>query len=141
MAAACHAYAARNGRYEGLTDWVIKEEKLVGQLTLPMKVGIVGGATKVLPKAQLSLKLLEVSTAAELGEMIVAVGLAQNLAAIRALVTDGIQKGHMAMQSRSLAITAGATEKEIAQVSRQLRRADQMNLATAETIIKQLRQA
>lgn len=141
VAAACHAYAARNGRYEGLTDWVIKEEKLVGQLTLPMKVGIVGGATKVLPKAQLSLKLLEVSTAAELGEMIVAVGLAQNLAAIRALVTDGIQKGHMAMQSRSLAITAGATEKEIAQVSRQLRRADQMNLATAETIIKQLRQA
>ncbi len=78
VAAACHAYLARNGRYEGLTDWVIKEEKLVGQLTLPMKVGIVGGATKVLPKAQLSLKLLEVSTAAELGEMIVAVGLAQN---------------------------------------------------------------
>lgn len=141
VAAACHAYAARNGRYEGLTEWVIQGDKLIGKLTLPMKVGVVGGATKVLPKAQLSLKLLEVSSAAELGEMIVAVGLAQNLAAVRALVTDGIQKGHMAMQSRSLAITAGATEKEIAQVSSQLRRAKQMNLATAETIIKQLRQA
>lgn len=141
VAAACHAYAARNGRYEGLTEWVIQGDRLIGKLTLPMKVGVVGGATKVLPKAQLSLKLLEVSSAAELGEMIVAVGLAQNLAAVRALVTDGIQKGHMAMQSRSLAITAGATEKEIAQVSSQLRRAKQMNLATAETIIKQLRQA
>lgn len=141
VAAACHAYAARNGRYEGLTDWFIKEDKLIGKLALPMKVGIVGGATKVLPKAQLSLKLLEVSSAAELGEMIVAVGLAQNLAAVRALVTDGIQKGHMAMQSRSLAITAGATENEIPQVSRLLRRSEQMNLATAETIIKQLRQA
>lgn len=141
VAAACHAYAARNGRYEGLTDWFIKEDKLIGKLALPMKVGIVGGATKVLPKAQLSLKLLEVSSAAELGEMIVAVGLAQNLAAVRALVTDGIQRGHMAMQSRSLAITAGATENEIPQVSRLLRRSEQMNLATAETIIKQLRQA
>lgn len=139
VAAACHAYAARNGRYEGLTDWYIKENKLVGKLVLPMKVGIVGGATKVLPKAQLSLKLLEVSSAAELGEVIVAVGLAQNLAAIRALVTDGIQKGHMAMQSRSLAITAGATTKEIPLVSRQLRKAERMNLATAEEIIKNLR--
>lgn len=141
VAAACHAYAARNGRYEGLSDWSLLEGKLVGKLRLPIKVGTVGGATKVLPKAQLSLKLLGVTSAAELGEMIVAVGLAQNFAAIRALVTDGIQKGHMAMQSRSLAITAGATEKEIAQVSRQLRKADQMNLTTAETIIKQLRQA
>ncbi|WP_137664336.1 hydroxymethylglutaryl-CoA reductase, degradative [Enterococcus hulanensis] len=137
--AACHAYAARNGRYEGLTDWYIKNDKLVGKLVLPMKVGIVGGATKVLPKAQLSLKLLEVSSAAELGEVIVAVGLAQNLAAIRALVTDGIQKGHMAMQSRSLAITAGATTKEVPLVSRQLRKAERMNLATAEEIIKNLR--
>lgn len=139
VAAACHAYAARNGRYEGLTDWYIKDDKLVGKLVLPMKVGIVGGATKVLPKAQLSLKLLEVSSAAELGEVIVAVGLAQNLAAIRALVTDGIQKGHMAMQSRSLAITAGATTKEVPLVSRQLRKAERMNLATAEEIIKNLR--
>ncbi|MBO0451305.1 hydroxymethylglutaryl-CoA reductase, degradative [Candidatus Enterococcus murrayae] len=139
VAAACHAYAARNGRYEGMTQWSIQGEKLIGKLTLPMKVGIVGGATKVLPKAQLSVKLLEVSSAAELAEIIVAVGLAQNFAAVRALVTDGIQKGHMAMQSRSLAITADATTSEIPQVSRQLRNAERMNLATAEEIIKKIR--
>ena len=138
--AACHAYAARNGSYEGLTDWEIKNDALVGNLILPMKVGIVGGATKVLPKAQISLKLLDVSDAAELGEIIVAVGLAQNFAAIRALVTDGIQKGHMAMQSRSLAITAGATSSEVPLVSRQLRKADRMNLATAEQLLKKIRQ-
>lgn len=141
IAASCHAYAARNGQYEGLTDWYIQGDKLIGKLTLPIKVGIVGGATKVLPKAKLSLKLLEIANAAELGEIIVAVGLAQNFAAVRALVTDGIQKGHMAMQSRSLAITAGANKQEIAQVSQLLRRSKQMNLATAETIIKKLRQA
>lgn len=140
VAAACHAYAARNGSYEGLTDWEIKNDALVGKLILPMKVGIVGGATKILPKAQISLKLLDVSDAAELGEIIVAVGLAQNFAAIRALVTDGIQKGHMAMQSRSLAITAGATSSEVPLVSRQLRKADQMNLATAEQLLKKIRQ-
>lgn len=140
VAAACHAYAARNGSYEGLTDWEIKNDALVGKLILPMKVGIVGGATKILPKAQISLKLLDVSDAAELGEIIVAVGLAQNFAAIRALVTDGIQKGHMAMQSRSLAITAGATSSEVPLVSRQLRKADRMNLATAEQLLKKIRQ-
>lgn len=141
VAAASHAYAARNGRYEGLSEWFIQGDKLIGRLIMPMKVGIVGGATKVLPKAQIALNLLEVTTAAELGEIIVAVGLAQNLAAIRALVTDGIQKGHMAMQSRSLAISAGATENEIAQVSKQLRRSERMNLATAETIIQQIRES
>ncbi|MDT2614176.1 hydroxymethylglutaryl-CoA reductase, degradative [Enterococcus dongliensis] len=139
VAAACHAYAARNGRYEGLTDWFIQNNQLIGTLVLPLKVGIVGGATKVLPKAQLSLKLLEVSSAAELGEIIVAVGLAQNLAAVKALVTEGIQKGHMAMQSRSLAITAGATISEIPQVAKRLRNAQRMNLATAEEIIKNIR--
>ena len=117
----------------------MQDDKLVGKLVLPMKIGIVGGATKVLPKAQISLNLLGVSSASELGEVIVAVGLAQNLAAIRALVTEGIQKGHMAMQSRSLAITAGATAKEIPQVSSQLRKAERMNLAAAEEIIAQLR--
>ena len=107
---------------------------------MPMKVGIVGGATKVLPKAQIALNILEVTDAAELGEIIVAVGLSQNLAAIRALVTDGIQKGHMAMQSRSLAISAGATENEIAEVAKQLRHSERMNSATAETIIQQIRE-
>ena len=133
------------GGYEGEKQlFGVRNELLFGEALEKTEVCVLKQrdfTQLLLDYPQLSLKLLEVSTAAELGEMIVAVGLAQNLAAIRALVTDGIQKGHMAMQSRSLAITAGATEKEIAQVSRQLRRADQMNLATAETIIKQLRQA
>ncbi|MFC4771874.1 hydroxymethylglutaryl-CoA reductase, degradative [Enterococcus hermanniensis] len=141
VGAAVHAYAARNGRYEGLTDWWIDGETLHGKLVVPMKVGIVGGATKVLPKAQTSLKLLAINSAAELSEVIVATGLAQNLAAVRALVTDGIQKGHMAMQSRSLAITAGARDEEIIRVSKELRNAKQMNLAEAEAIIKKIRQA
>lgn len=140
VAAAVHAYAARNGHYQGLTEWWIEGTRLYGKLAIPMKVGIVGGATKVLPKAQTSLKLLDINSAAELSEIIVAVGLAQNLAAVRALVTDGIQKGHMAMQSRSLAITAGAKENEIAEVSKALRSAQQMNLAEAEAIIKNIRQ-
>lgn len=139
VSAAVHAYAARNGSYQGLTDWIIQEECLVGRMVLPMAVGTVGGATKVLPKAQLNLKLLGAESAADLSEIIAAVGLAQNFAALRALVTEGIQKGHMALQSRSLAITAGAQENEIAQVVHLLKQAPQMNLATAEQILTQLR--
>lgn len=139
VSAAVHAYAARNGSYQGLSDWIIEEEYLVGRMVLPMAIGTVGGATKVLPKAQLNLKLLGVESAAGLSEIITAVGLAQNFAALRALVTEGIQKGHMALQSRSLAITAGAQENEIAQVVQLLKQAPQMNLATAEQILTQLR--
>ena len=116
VAAACHAYASRNGSYQGLTDWWIEDDSLKGRLIVPMNVGIVGGATKVLPKAVLSLKLLAVDSAQNLSENIVAVGLAQNLAAVKALVTDGIQKGHMALHSRTLAINAGAKDHEIDRV-------------------------
>ncbi|GCF95940.1 hypothetical protein NRIC_38310 [Enterococcus florum] len=139
VAASVHAYAAKDGEYRGLTDWEIVDDTLIGRLRIPIAIGIVGGATKVLPKAQLSLKLLGVETAEELAEIIVAVGLAQNFAAVRALVTDGIQKGHMALQSRSLAITAGATEQEIPLVVKRLKRAKQMNLAEAADILRELR--
>lgn len=139
VAAACHAYAARSGQYKGLATWKIKGESLVGELIIPMKVGTVGGATKVLPKAQVSLKILDIQTASQLSEIITAVGLAQNLAAVRALVTTGIQKGHMGLQSRSLAITAGATEIEIPLVTEKLKASPRMDLATAEAIIKELR--
>ncbi|MGM0213382.1 hydroxymethylglutaryl-CoA reductase, degradative [Enterococcus sp. AZ109] len=139
VSAAVHAYAARNGSYQGLTDWTIEDGQLIGCLVLPMAVGTVGGATKVLPKAQLSLKVLGATTALELAETITAVGLAQNFAAVRALVTEGIQKGHMALQSRSLAITAGAQEKEIPKVVQLLKQAPQMNISEAKKILKQLR--
>lgn len=142
VAAASHAYAAKNGNYEGLTTWQFdqSQENIIGELVLPMAVGIHGGATNLLPKAKLSLKLLEVKNASELAEIIVAVGLAQNLAAIKALVTDGIQKGHMALQSRSLAIQAGAQENEIKQVTQRLKKAEHINLATAKEILATLRQ-
>ncbi|MFN8671799.1 MAG: hydroxymethylglutaryl-CoA reductase, degradative [Candidatus Sericytochromatia bacterium] len=108
--AGAHTYASRDGQYRPLTDWR-KDEKgnLVGTLELPMALGIVGGAIRLHPMAKIALKFLGVKTARELGEVITAVGLAQNLSAIKALSTDGIQKGHMALHARSVAATAGAT--------------------------------
>lgn len=108
--AAAHAYAARSGTYKPLTDWRKDENgNLVGTIEMPMAVGIVGGSIKLHPMAKIALKFLGVKTARELGEVICAVGLAQNLSAIKALATDGIQKGHMALHARSVAVTAGAT--------------------------------
>lgn len=138
VAAACHAYASRNGSYQGLTDWWIEDDTLKGRLIVPMNVGIVGGATKVLPKAALSLKLLAVNSAQNLSEIIVAVGLAQNLAAVKALVTDGIQKGHMALHSRTLAINAGAKDHEIDRVVQLLKQTKVKNLEQAKAILAKL---
>lgn len=99
--AGAHAYAARAGRYTSLSTWgVDKEGNLIGSLKMPMAVGIVGGSTKAHPNARACIKLLGVKTANELAEIIVSVGLAQNLAALRALATEGIQKGHMALHAR-----------------------------------------
>ncbi len=119
--AGAHAYASRSGHYTSLTTW----EKdatgaLVGTIELPMPVGLVGGATKTHPLARLALKIMRVQTAQELGEIAAAVGLAQNLGALRALATDGIQRGHMALHARNIALVAGAVGEEIEQVARQL---------------------
>ena len=116
--AGAHAFAARNGQYESLTRWEINSsEQLVGTLELPLAVGLVGGATKTHPAAQAALKLMNVSSASELAEVIAAVGLAQNLAALRALSTEGIQKGHMALHARNIAIVAGATGAEVDRIA------------------------
>ena len=107
--AGAHAYAARSGRYTSLSTWGKDAQgNLVGTLEMPMAVGIVGGATRVHPAARAALKLMGVNTAAELAEIIVSVGLAQNLAALRALATEGIQRGHMGLHARQVAIAAGA---------------------------------
>lgn len=109
LEAAAHAYAARSGRYSPLSRWYRDEMgDLVGEMEIPIPVGIVGGATKVHPTAQISLKILGVKTAKELAEVMGAVGLAQNFSALRALATEGIQKGHMKLHARNLAIMAGA---------------------------------
>jgi hydroxymethylglutaryl-CoA reductase len=108
--AGAHAYAARTGRYLPLSVWEKNEEgDLVGSIEMPMAVGIIGGATKVHPIAKIALKILGVKSARELAEVMAAVGLAQNLAALRALAHEGIQRGHMSLHARNIAIMAGAT--------------------------------
>jgi hydroxymethylglutaryl-CoA reductase len=112
--AGAHAYAARDGHYTSLSTWSADEGgNLVGELEMPLAVGIVGGATRVHPGAQAALKLMGVSTSAELAQVIVSVGLAQNLAALRALATEGIQRGHMALHARQVAISAGAKGDQV----------------------------
>jgi hydroxymethylglutaryl-CoA reductase len=119
--AGAHAYAARTGRYTSLSTWGRDATgNLVGTLEMPMAVGIVGGATRVHPGARAALKLLGVSTAGELAEIVVSVGLAQNLAALRALATEGIQRGHMSLHARQVAIAAGAQAEQIERLAAQL---------------------
>jgi len=119
--AGAHAYAARSGRYTSLSKWQINASgNLSGSIELPMALGLVGGATKTHPAAQASLKLLNVKSANELGEVIAAVGLAQNMAALRALSSEGIQRGHMALHARNLAIAAGAKDEAIETVAHEI---------------------
>jgi len=119
--AGAHAYAAHQGRYTSLSTWSKDASgNLVGALELPMAVGIVGGATRVHPTAQAALKLMGVQSAGQLAEIIVAVGLAQNLAALRALATEGIQRGHMGLHARQVAAAAGAQGEQIERLARQL---------------------
>jgi len=107
--AGAHAYAARSGRYQPLTVWEKDEAgDLVGSIELPVAVGLVGGATTSNPIAKIAVKILGVKTTRELGEVLAAVGLAQNFAALRALATEGIQRGHMSLHARNVAIAVGA---------------------------------
>jgi hydroxymethylglutaryl-CoA reductase len=135
--AGAHAYAARGGTYTSLSTWGRNGEgDLVGTLEMPMAVGIVGGATRVHPVAQIALKLMGVSTASELAEIIVSVGLAQNLAAIRALATEGIQRGHMNLHARQVAIAAGADGDNVTRLARQLVAENAVRIDRALEIMK-----
>jgi len=121
LEAGAHAYAARDGRYRGLTQWRLTEDgDLEGYLEMPLAVGIIGGATKVHPTARVAMKILNVVSAIDLAEIIVAVGLAQNLAAIRALAGEGIQHGHMRLHARQVAAAAGVPPEGVDQVAAQL---------------------
>ncbi|WP_198419344.1 hydroxymethylglutaryl-CoA reductase, degradative [Actinomyces respiraculi] len=141
--AGCHAWAARDGRYRGLSRWSLTGSRqtpvLHGQMSVPLPLASVGGTIHALPQAEAALRLIGVGDAAELARVVAAVGLAQNLAALRALVTDGIQKGHMAMHSRALAITVGARGEQIEQVAELLRQAPRMNQDTARALLAQVR--
>ena len=138
--AGAHAYAARSSKYTSLSQWG-KDAKgnLVGTLEMPMAVGIVGGATKVHPTARLALKIMGIQSARELAEVIVSVGLAQNFAAIRALATEGIQRGHMSLHARQLTMAAGATGDLIEQISAQMVREKQVRLDRAQALIEEIK--
>jgi hydroxymethylglutaryl-CoA reductase len=137
--AGAHAYAARSGQYTSLSTWGKDADgNLVGTLEMPMAVGIVGGATKVHPAAKAALKLMGVKIAAELAEIIVSVGLAQNLAALRALATEGIQRGHMSLHARQVAIAAGATGDTIEKVAAQMVAEKTVRIDKAEEIMREM---
>ncbi|GBZ03837.1 TPA: hydroxymethylglutaryl-CoA reductase, degradative [Staphylococcus aureus] len=139
--ASAHAYASRDGQYRGIATWRYDQERqrLIGTIEVPMTLAIVGGGTKVLPIAKASLELLNVDSAQELGHVVAAVGLAQNFAACRALVSEGIQQGHMSLQYKSLAIVVGAKGDEIAQVAEALKQEPRANTQVAERILQDLR--
>ncbi|MBN1430930.1 MAG: hydroxymethylglutaryl-CoA reductase, degradative [Anaerolineae bacterium] len=135
--AGAHAYAARSGRYTSLSTWG-KDAKgnLIGRLEMPMAVGIIGGSTRVHPTTRAALKILNAQTARELAEIIVSVGLAQNLAAIRALATEGIQKGHMTLHARQIAIAAGAEGEQVMAIAGRMQSEGNITLERAEALLK-----
>lgn len=139
--AGAHAYAARNGHYGSLTQWHISDDEhvLIGKIELPLQVATVGGTLSSHPTARLALKMMDIQSAKELANVIASVGLAQNFAAVRALVSDGIQKGHMRMQARALAMQVGATIEEIPAVVEGLSAATRMNSQVAKDILSQIR--
>ncbi|WP_462379311.1 hydroxymethylglutaryl-CoA reductase, degradative [Pseudomonas sp. Marseille-QA0892] len=140
--AGAHAYACRNGHYGSLTTWEKDSEgHLVGTLEMPMPLGLVGGATKTHPLAQLSLRILDVETAQDLAEIAVAVGLAQNLGALRALATEGIQRGHMALHARNIALLAGAQGDEIDWVVAEMVSTHDVRTDRAEALLRDKRGA
>lgn len=137
--AAAHVYASRNGHYSSLSQWWQNENgDLEGRLTLPLAVGIVGGATKAHPTARVALKILGVSSARELSEIMACVGLAQNFAAIRALATEGIQRGHMSLHARQIAMAAGATGNLINEIVAIMIAEENIRLERARELVQKL---
>ena len=138
--AGAHAFAAMTGKYLPLTDWQRnKDGDLAGHIKLPLAVGIVGGATNVHPTAKINLKILGVKTAGELAEVIAAVGLAQNFAALRALVKEGIQKGHMSLQAKNVAIVAGAKGKMVDKIAEILVKEKKVRIDRAKELLKKIK--
>ena len=140
--AGAHAYASRNGSYQGLTTWSIKEatQTLCGEITLPLPIATKGGSIGLNPTVEVSFDLLKQPTAKELASIIASIGLAQNFAALKALVSTGIQHGHMKLQAKSLALLAGAKDTEIAPLVSQLISEKHFSLKRAQEILENIRQ-
>ncbi|MGA2310047.1 MAG: hydroxymethylglutaryl-CoA reductase, degradative [Candidatus Bathyarchaeia archaeon] len=140
--AGAHAYAARTGHYTSLSTWEKNENgDLVGSIELPMAVGLVGGAVRTHPIAKIALKILGVKTANEFGEVLAAVGLAQNLGALRALAHEGIQRGHMSLHARNIAVTAGATGDLIDKVAAKMVEERKVRVDRAKELVEQYEEA
>ena len=139
--AGAHAFASRDGHYQGLSSWRLdlETEELVGEMTLPMPVATKGGSIGLNPRVALSHELLGNPSAKELAQLIVSIGLAQNFAALKALVSTGIQQGHMKLQAKSLALLAGASESEVAPLVERLIADKTFNLETAQRYLENLR--
>ena len=138
--AGAHAFASLSGKYQPLTNWTKDEAgNMVGTITLPLPVGTVGGSISIHPGAQFAHELLGHPSAVELAGIIASIGLAQNLAAVRALVTDGIQKGHMRLQAKSLGLAVGATQEELPHLMNLLAKAPHLNQETAKSLLEELR--
>ncbi len=139
--AGAHAFASRDGHYQGLSQWTLdfEREELVGEMTLPMPVATKGGSIGLNPRVALSHELLGNPSAKELAQIIVSIGLAQNFAALKALVSRGIQQGHMKLQAKSLALLAGASESEVAPLVERLIADKTFNLETAQRYLENLR--
>jgi len=137
--ASANAYAAHSGQYRSLTEWTKdKDGNLVGKLELPMSVGIVGGIINVHPLAKICTKILGVTSAKELASVIAATGLAQNYSAIRALATEGIQKGHMKLHARNLAAAAGANPTQINEIVKKMIQEKNISLNRAKELLDQI---
>ncbi|HFI0237217.1 TPA: hydroxymethylglutaryl-CoA reductase, degradative [Streptococcus suis] len=138
--AGAHAYASRDGHYKGLSTWSVDGEYLVGSITLPLPIASVGGSIGLNPKVAVAFDLLNQPKARQLASIIASVGLCQNFAALRALVTSGIQAGHMKLHAKSLALLAGAEEQEVDQLAQLLRKEKHSNLETAQKLLATMRQ-
>ena len=139
--AGAHAFAAISGRYTSLTRFSIDSNgDLLGEIALPLAVGTVGGATKAIPKAAVTRKILNVKDSRELAQVLASVGLAQNFAAIRALSAEGIQRGHMSLHSRNVAVSAGAKGSEVDRISHKMIAENNISLSRAAELLRELRQ-
>jgi hydroxymethylglutaryl-CoA reductase len=136
--AGAHAYAVKNGHYTTLSTWEKNENgDLVGSIELPMAVGLIGGAVRTHPIARIAIKILDVKTANEFAEVLAAVGLAQNLGALRALAHEGIQRGHMSLHARNIAVAAGATDELIDLVAEKMVEERKIRMDRAKELIEQ----
>ncbi len=144
LEAGAHAYCCQDGQYRPMATWHLEEDEdgqgyLVGQLTIPVQLGTVGGPTKLHPTVKVAHRILDIDSAAQLGEVMGAVGLAQNLAALKALATEGIQSGHMSLHARSVAATAGATDEEMDELVERLIETEDIKVRTAQKILAEMR--